>query len=117
MFYSPTVYWKDRWVFFPVIFLLVCQLFMWVYALVYIHPTADQIFLHYSVVFGVDLIGEWWKILSAPFGGFLIFLVNFGVSWYFFGVDKILARFLTIMAALLNLFLVIALYLVVGLNI
>lgn len=117
MFYSPKVYWKDRWVYLPAIFVLIFQLFMWVYAVVYIRPTQEQIFLHYNVVFGVDLIGTWWKIFSAPFGGFLIFLVNFGLSWYCFGQDKILARFLTFVAAALNLFLALALYLVVGLNI
>ena len=117
MFNFPKVYWKDRWVWIPAVFLLLFQLFMWVYAAVYVRPTADQVFLHYNVVFGVDLIGEWWKILAVPFGGFLIFLINFSLSWYRYSEDKILARFLTFVSALFNLFLAIAFYLVVGLNI
>ncbi len=117
MFKYPKVYWKDRFIWMPAVFLLFFQLIMWVYAAFYVHPTADQIFLHYNVVFGVDLIGEWWKILAVPFGGFLIFLLNFSLSWYCYSKDKILARFLTVVAATLNLFLVIAFYLVVGLNI
>lgn len=117
MFSYPKVYWKDRWVWLPALFLLLFQLFMWVYAALYVRPTADQIFLHYNVVFGVDLIGAWWKILAVPFGGFLIFLLNFSLSWYCYSDDKILARFLTFVATLLNLFLAVAFYLVVGLNI
>lgn len=117
MFSYPKVYWKDRWVWIPALFLLFFQLFMWIYAVVYVRPTTDQIFLHYNVVFGVDLIGDWWKILVAPLGGFVIFLVNFTLSWYCFSEDKILARFLTFVATILNLFLAVAFYLVVGLNI
>lgn len=117
MFRYPKVYWTDRWVWIPAVFLLLFQLFMWVYAALYVRPTADMIFLHYNVVFGVDLIGDWWKILAVPFGGFLIFLLNFALSWYCYKEDKILARFLTFVAATLNLFLAVAFYLVVGLNI
>lgn len=117
MFRYPKVYWKDRWVWMPAVFLLLFQLFMWVYAAVYVRPTADQIFLHYNVVFGVDLIGDWWKILAVPLGGVVIFLLNFTLSWYCYSEDKILSRFLVFVAASLNLFLAIAFYLVVGLNI
>lgn len=117
MFSFPKVYWKDRWVWLPAVFLLLFQLFMWVYAAFYVRPTTEQVFLHYNVVFGVDLIGEWWKILAVPLGGFIIFLLNFALSWYCYSEDKVLSRFLTVVAALLNLFLAIAFYLVVGLNI
>ena len=117
MFSYPKVYWKDRWVWLPALFMLSFQLFMWVYAALYVRPTADQIFLHYNVVFGVDLIGAWWKILAVPFGGFVIFLLNFSLSWYCYSDDKILARFLAFVATLLNLFLAVAFFLVVGLNI
>ncbi|MFA6424373.1 MAG: hypothetical protein WCV83_03640 [Candidatus Magasanikbacteria bacterium] len=117
MFSYTKVYFKDRWVLVPALFLALFQLFMWVYAAMYVRATSDQIFLHYNVVFGVDLIGEWWKILVVPFGGLLIFLLNFSLSWYCYSTDKILARFLTFIAALLNLSLAVAFYLVVGLNI
>lgn len=117
MFYSFSVYWKDRWIFVSALFLLVSQLFMWGYGAFFIHPTTDQIFLHYNVVFGVDLIGEWWKVFAAPVGGLAIFLINFLLSWYCYGQDKIMSRFLTFAAALLNFGLALSLYLVVGLNI
>jgi len=117
MFRYPKVYWTDRWVWIPAVFLLLFQLFMWVYAALYVRPTADMIFLHYNVVFGVDLIGAWWKILSVPFGGLCVFFLNFAISWSCYKDDKILARFLTVVAATLNLFLAVAFYLVVGLNI
>lgn len=117
MFYSISVYWKDRWIWVPAIFLLFFQLFMWIYGAFFIHPTTDQIFLHYNVVFGVDLIGEWWKIFAAPIGGLTIFLCNFLLSWYLYGQDKVLSRFLTFAAGLLNFGLALALYLTVGLNI
>ena len=116
MFYSPKVYWKDRWIALSAVSWLIFELWMWSYAAIYVRPTADQVFLHYNVVFGVDLIGSWWKVLLAPVGGLVIFFINFLFSWYVYGEDKILARFLAFFAAGLNLFLLIAFYLVVGLN-
>lgn len=116
MFYSPKVYWTDRWVVVSAIIWLFFEVWMCIYGAIYVRPTADQVFLHYNVVFGVDLIGSWWKMLLAPLGGLVIFLVNFLFSWFFYGEDKVLARFLTFVAAGLNLFLLIAFYLVVGLN-
>jgi len=89
---------------------------MGVYAFLYVRPTDDLVFLHYNVVFGVDLIGSWWKMLFDPFVGFCLFFFNFLLSWYVYGEDKVLARMLTVLAALFNLFLFVAFYLIIGLN-
>jgi hypothetical protein len=117
MFYSPKVYWQDKWVFIPAAFCVIFIVFMWVYAAVYLRPADEPLFLHYNVVFGVDLIGEWWKLLYIPFSAMSLFLVNFGLSWWVYGQDKVLGRFLTFMGAFLSAFLAFAFYLAIGLNI
>ncbi|EKD43911.1 MAG: hypothetical protein ACD_72C00075G0001 [uncultured bacterium] len=116
MFYSPKVYWKDHWIHGSAAIWLAFEVFMWIYAAIYVRPTTEQVFLHYNVVFGVDLIGEWWQMLAACWAGLIFFVINFGLSWYVYGQDKILARFLTVITAGLNAFLAMAFYLVVGLN-
>lgn len=33
--------------------------------------------LHYTIYFGVDLVGRWYEILIPPFFGSVVFLVNY----------------------------------------
>ena len=117
MFYSPKVYWQDKWVWIPAVVVLVLEVLMMVYAAIYVRATNDLVFLHYNVVFGVDLIGEWWKVLYIPLSVMVMFLVNFGLSWWIYGADKTLGRFLAFIVAFLSIFLGLAFYLSVGLNI
>ncbi|MCX6780047.1 MAG: hypothetical protein NT034_02600 [Candidatus Magasanikbacteria bacterium] len=117
MFYSPRVYWKDKWIWIPAVVTLLFQAIMLIYGAMYVRATSDSVFLHYNVVFGVDLIGEWWKVLYIPMSAFAILVANFGLSWWVYGEDKILSRFLTCIAAFLSVCLSVAFYLSVGLNI
>lgn len=115
-FYNAKLYLRDYWI--GVIFLIcvVCQIITWWYILVNIHPTTDQLFLHYSTVFGIDLIGDWWKIFYLPGGGLFIFLLNYLLSWYFYSSDKFLARVISFWTGMISIFLALAIYLIVGLN-
>ena len=117
MFYSPKVFWTDKWIYVPGVIALIFEVLIWLYAAFYVRGAAEPVFLHYNVVFGVDLIGEWWKVLYVPMSGFIIFLINFILAWWVYGQDKILARFFTFITACLNIFLALAFYLLVGLNI
>lgn len=82
-----------------------------------IRPTAEQIFLHYNVVFGVDLIGAWWKIYYLPLAGIMVIPLNYIMGLYFYGHDKLLARILTCFVVFFHVFLVIAAVLIVDKNI
>lgn len=117
MFYHPKIFWKDRWILIPSLITAVCQAFSWIYFILHIRPSADQFLLHYNIIFGVDLVGAWYKLFFIPLGGLLTFLVNLGIAWFFYGDDKILARFLAFFATLINIFLALAAYLIIGLNI
>lgn len=117
MFFSPKIYLRDKWIAGAVAVILACQLFMWIYTLLNIHPTVEQIFLHYNVIFGVDLVGDWWKIFYTSILGLVIALVNIGLSLWFYGRDRLFGRFLPLAAAVFNILAAIGLYLVVGLNI
>ena len=115
--YSPKVYLKDWWIVVPLFFVISSQLFMWWYSVLHIHSSADQIFLHYSSIFGVDLVGAWWKIFYLPLLGLIIFFLNYGLSFFLYSSEKFLARILVVGAGVSHLFLVVALWFVVGLNI
>lgn len=75
-----------------------------------------QVFLHYTILFGVDTVGGWHDLFLPPLGGFLILLGNGLLGWWLFQTDKYLAHFLNAMAALVQVFLFGAAYLLVMLN-
>lgn len=117
MFFSPKIFLRDKWNLSSSIGVLLCQLFMWIYAVVNIHPTVEQVFLHYNVIFGVDLVGDWWKVFLVPLFSFLIIVINFLIALWFYSRDKLFSRFILLSATVFNLMAAIGLYLVVGLNI
>ncbi len=117
MFYSPKLYFRDWWIGIPLLVSVLAQIAMWVYLIAYIQPSAESIFLHYNTTFGVDLIGEWWKIFFLPTSGLIVLLINFGISWFWYGSEKLLARTLGLWAGIMHIFLLIGVYLIAGLNI
>lgn len=116
-FYSPWLYIRDRWIYLPGLGVLLLTVFIWWYILSRVHPTSDQVFLHYTIIFGVDLIGPWREILTPALSGLVITIVNFVVSWFIYSNNKLLARLLSLATFVIHIFLLIASVLMVRLNI
>lgn len=114
--YSPRLFFKDPLVAGPAIFCLGFQIVIWWFMSTALHPSGEQFFLHYNSVFGVDLVGAWWRLFFIPILGLLIFCVNYGLALLLFRHDRFLARTLSILAALCHAGLFIAAYLLVGIN-
>ena len=116
MFYSPKLYFRDRFIFYPILLSLCVELYILWQIFAKINRSTDQIFLHYNVVFGIDLIGAWWKILYLPLAGLLVIILNTLLAWYFYAEDRFLARFLSIFMAVFHALLVVGAVIVIGLN-
>ncbi len=116
MFYPFKLYFRDRLVFYPILLSLCAEMYILWQIFSKINRSADQIFLHYNVVFGIDLIGAWWKILYLPLAGFIVVLLNVIIAWYFYGEDRFLSRFLSIFIAVFHALLVVGAVIVIGLN-
>lgn len=89
---------------------------MWPYIIIKLSATGEQAFLHYNNIFGIDLVGAWWKALYLPLGGLAIILINYLLIFYSYNTDKIIARLLSFSVGLFQLFLVWAVYLMVEIN-
>ena len=116
MIYLIKVFIKDPWIIIPLITGLTTQLFVWPYIFFQLGQRSDYLFLHYNIIFGVDLVGPWWKILYLPLGGLAIIILNFLLSLYIYNQDKLISRMLLFFAALFSLFLAWAVYLAVDVN-
>lgn len=96
---------------------LILNLANWFWLLWKIKPQADPIFLHYNILFGVDYVGEWWRVLFLPLAGLLIFLINGLIAWIMFSKDKFAAELLNFVSLVCEIFLLVAGALLVFLNV
>lgn len=116
MFYLLKIFFKDPWVLLPLIISALSEGYMWYYILSNLGGRNDNLFLHYNIIFGVDLVGSWWKILFLPLGGLAVIVVNYLLSLWLYNIDKIVARMLTMFCGVFLLFLSLAVYLIVDIN-
>ncbi len=96
---------------------LILNIANWSWLLWEIRPREESVFLHYNILFGVDLVGEWWKVLYLPMVGLLIILINVILGWILFGKDKFFAHTLNFISIFCQIFLLIASSLLIFLNV
>jgi hypothetical protein len=89
---------------------------VWALLLTQVPRESDQVFLHYTIFFGVDDIGPWRRLLIVPAAGLFIVLANGIFGWWAFSRDKFLAHLMNAGAALCQLFLLASSFLLVTLN-
>jgi hypothetical protein len=116
VFYSFKLYFRDLWVSLPLAGSILLQLFLWRSLIFNIRQDAGQIFLHYNIIFGVDLVGNWWQIYYLPATGILVILLNYFFSAAAYKFDRFLARFLSFWVFFFHVFLTVGVSLLVGLN-
>lgn len=96
---------------------MVLNLASWIWLLWNIRPTQTPIFLHYNVLFGVDLTGSWFSVFFVPFAGLGIASLNVFLGWMLFQRDKFVPQVLMAIALLCNAFILIQSALLVFLNV
>jgi len=89
------VLFKEKKFILSLIVSLFLNVFIWIYLLIAIKFTVEPIPLHYNIYYGIDLIGNWYKIFYIPFFGLLIIFINFIFSSIIYGREKIISYFLT----------------------
>ncbi len=96
---------------------LALNIFMWLWLIIRIKPQVEPIFLHYNVMFGVDYIGEWWRIFYLPMFGLIIWLVNAVLGWLYFSKNKFVAQLLNFVTLLCQIFLLMVCGMLIFLNV
>ena len=117
MLYPIRSYFRDRWILTSFLAGGALQFFQWWYTISRIRPTGEQLFLHYNILFGVDLIGEWWKIYLIPLFSLIILLVNFGLSYFCYQQNRFISRFLVVLTLFYEVLILVGSTLIIGLNI
>ncbi len=89
----------------------------WGWLFLNIRSATDQIFLHYTILFGVDLTGPWYHLYSVPLLGLIIIIVNALLGWFFFQKDTFVAIISNAISVVCQFFLFIVIFLLVFLNV
>lgn len=89
----------------------------WIWLATHIHPHLGQVFLHYNILFGVDLVGPWYAVYTLPLAGLCIFLLNGMLGWVLFKQDAFAAYLLNTIALVVNTLLLVSSALLVFLNV
>ena len=117
MLYYIKLYLRDWWINSFLIATVLFQVFIWVYLIMNIGPDLDRVFLHYNIIFGVDLVGPWWKLYYLPLVGFIMLIINTAFSYFIYKTDKFLSRLLSFWSVFIHVFLLISVLILVRLNV
>jgi len=77
-----------------------------------VEPTTNPVSLHYNIYFGIDLIGEWYKIYLLPASGLVVLIINWIISLILHNKSKVLSYFTLSLTLFLQLCIGIATYLI-----
>lgn len=89
---------------------------MWAYILIVFPPRSETVFLHYNILFGVDLIGPWWRLLMTPTFGLIIILINLLISWFTYKYDQLITVIVLSSTVIMQIILALATYHIIFLN-
>lgn len=73
----------------------------WIALFIYIKPVDFPIIIHYNVYRGVDVMAGWQQVFILPLVGIILFIINFVLAYYFYGVKERIASYLLLIATLM----------------
>lgn len=117
MFYSFKLYLVDRWILATTLASLLLLAALGWYTISNVRPTPDNVFLHYNIVFGTDLVGEWQAQLIPFIVGCVVFIVNNLFSWMIFGSNRLLGRLVVFFTMAVEISLLVGQIFMLNLNI
>ncbi len=115
LFFSNS-FWKNKLIVNLIFAGLVLNGSLWAYFFQNEKESAYPAILHYNIIFGVDYLDEYSKIYLISSAGLIIIFANVILGYILYGKEKLAAYFLIFTALLVQIFLIVAGYLIVGIN-
>ncbi|MBI5022687.1 MAG: hypothetical protein HZC05_00770 [Candidatus Magasanikbacteria bacterium] len=95
---------RDKLVLSSLITAMAVNAALWVY-LFWAVKSAENIFLHYTIHFGVDLVGTYSDLLMLPLIGLVLILLNFIIAYFLYDNLKRLGLLMAVATPLIQAFL------------
>ena len=94
-----------------------CLLLISIFAIpLFVHPSSRLFILHYTIPFGVDLVGPWYNLYIIPVIGASVFFVNLIIAYFVYQQQRMVGLFITVTSPIIQAILFSALYLVINQN-
>lgn len=97
---------RDKIVFGLTIFGLLADLLAWLILFWQVPFKASSFFLHYTVYFGVDWVGEWRMIFLIPLAGLLFLMINVLLAYLFYKSQKLVSYLFLSATVILEIFII-----------
>lgn len=107
---------QDRYLLALLALSLFLNLGLYVFLVLAVKIGSEPLVLHYSVYFGIDLIGEWYQIYFMPVVGTFIFIINIFLALFFYLKERLAGYLLAGSCFLAELFLAVSGFLVYLVN-
>lgn len=113
------VFVRDQLILFAGVISLAINLFAWVLLIFHGLPFRGEALvpLHYTIYFGVDLVGPWYQIFVPALFGLLALLINFSIILRIYEARRVLAYTYAGVTVFLELILLAAAFFILLLNI
>jgi hypothetical protein len=89
---------------------------MWTYLYAKRIDSDYPIILHYNLFFGVDFRGNYTMVFLLPLVGVILFLLNALLGQFFYKIERLVSYILTLNILIIQIFLMIASYLIIKTN-
>lgn len=115
--YPLKLYLKHKSTIIPLSVALFLNLCIWGWLIYNIGFSAESVFLHYNILFGVDLTGSAYTVYALPGLGLCLILFNACIGWLMYEKDEFVALAGNMLSCVVHLFLLIATSILVFLNV
>ena len=102
-------FWEERQILVSSGTAFLVNIILWIAVLGKFGLAGETVPLHYSIVFGIDLIGSSWRLYELPAAGLIILFINLWIASLLYDRQRLFSYFFTYTALCVQLLLGIAL--------
>jgi len=78
---------------------------LWLYLAFKVRPSPEPMTLHYTIYFGIDRVGEWYRTYVLPFAGLAIAGVNYYITIVYRSREPLIGNLLAVTSLVAQLLL------------
>jgi len=110
-------YWKNKIIAGALVLSFLTNISLWIFLFKNQKSSELPVILHYNLFFGVDCLGEYNEIYLIPIIGVIIIIINTILGYLLYEREKLASYFLAFNIFIVQIFLLLAGYLIVKVNI
>lgn len=103
------VFWQDKSIVFGIVLMLVLNIAAWL-LVARVERVEEFVPWHYTVYFGIDRVGPWWKMVLYPAFGSVVMLFNFFLVLGVYHKRRLFSYLILIITNIIQIFLLLEIW-------